>query len=502
MSDLRKAIFLDRDGTINEDVGFLKDPSDIHLLPGTIDALLKLQKKYLLFVITNQSGIAKGLMSMEEVMQVNEKLNEMLSEKGIFIEQWYVCPHNREDNCSCIKPKPYFVLKAKKDYGLNLNESFVIGDHFHDTMTAREQGLFGLYLLTGHGGRHLCDLPSDILIFHRLSDAAEWIMQHEDPKAALLQQIEKGASIISNGGVVAFPTETVYGLGADAFLPEAVARLFEIKGRPLYNPLIVHISDYDQLYQVAATVPEEALRLTQKYWPGPLTIVLPKRKEIPDIVTGGEKTVAIRMPSNPIALDLIRKSGTPIAAPSANAFSCTSPTTALHVKEQLGNQCDLIIDGGACRIGVESTVVSFVSSRPIVLRPGGISFEDIQRAVSDLQQTDSSKKENAQSPGMLPNHYAPKTPISAFTEIPKCYEDKTDVGILLFQPSEQSFAGTVEVLSRLGNENEAAANFYAAIRRLDALKLKEIVAQFAPPRGVGLAINNRLSKAVKGRVEK
>jgi L-threonylcarbamoyladenylate synthase len=496
------AVFLDRDGTLIEDVGMLKAPKDIRLFPDTIESLRKLQHRYQLFVVTNQSGVARGLLSMEQVNAVNTALHKRLLEEGITIQEWYVCPHSREQNCTCIKPKPQFLLEAAKRYGVDLTKSFVIGDHPHDVLTANSHGVFGLYLLTGHGGRHLPDLPADKLVFHRLSDAADWICSHPDPENSLDQQIEDGAAAIRNGGVTAFPTETVYGLGADVFQPDAVKRIFAIKGRPQFNPLIAHIADMDQLDKLVPSIPENAMRLMEEFWPGPLTIVLPKRNEVPDIVTAGMDTVAVRMPENPIALDLIRRCRTPIAAPSANKFTYTSPTTARHVKEQLGSLCDTVIDGGACRVGVESTVISFTGSAPVLLRPGGVPVAEIERLIGSVATPAPDKLKDLESPGMLPNHYAPATPLSAFETIPDNYNDMADVGVLLFGPTARTFKGAVETLSQHGDAGEAASNLYAALRRLDALGLREIVAEYAPHQGLGQTINNRLSKAAKGRSRK
>jgi L-threonylcarbamoyladenylate synthase len=299
--------------------------------------------------------------------------------------------------------------------------------------------------------------------------------------------------------VTAFPTETVYGLGADVFQPDAVKRIFAVKGRPQFNPLIAHIADMDQLEKLVPSIPDQAMRLMDEFWPGPLTIVLPKRKEVPDIVTAGMDTVAVRMPENPIALDLIRRCGTPIAAPSANKFTYTSPTTAQHVKEQLGSLCDVVIDGGACRVGVESTVISFTGSAPVLLRPGGVPVSEIERLIGKVATPAPGKSNGLESPGMLPNHYAPATPLSAFETIPDKYRDMADVGVLLFGPTGRTFKGVMEILSQHGDAGEAASNLYAALRRLDALGLREIVAEYAPHQGLGQTINNRLSKAAKGR---
>lgn len=498
----RPAVFLDRDGTLIEDVGVLHSMEQIKLYPDTIAALRMLHKDYLLFVITNQCAIASGELNEDQVNRLNRNLHEILLNEGIFIQEWYVCPHRREDDCACIKPKPEFVLRAQKKYGLDLEKSFVIGDHPHDVLTANQLGVFGLYLLTGHGSRHLAELEPDMLVFHRISDAAEWIVNHPGHKADLDKQISQCAEVIRNGGVAAFPTETVYGLGADIFQPRAVAQIFKIKGRPYYNPLIAHICDTSQLEDLVAKVPDDALRLIKHCWPGPLTLVLPKLNKVPDIVTGGHNTVAVRMPAHAIALEIIRQCQTPLAAPSANRFTCTSPTTARHVKEQLGDQCKFMIDGGACRVGLESTVISFTGPVPVVLRPGGLPMEEIESWIGKVQTPPVSPANECKplSPGMMLKHYAPATKLSACSKIPPDFEKQKDIGLLLFKPSERTFSGTVEILSNSGDLMEAATNFFAALRRLDAMRLREIVAEFAPEKGLGVSINNRLAKAAMGRL--
>jgi L-threonylcarbamoyladenylate synthase len=500
---LRPALFLDRDGTLIEDVGTLANPRQINLFPDVIPSLLKLQETYLLFVITNQSAEAKGKLTLSQEKKVNWALNETLAAAGVRIQQWYVCPHQQEDICSRIIPNPEWILQAQAAFNLDLTQSFVIGDRPSEVCIATEQGLFGLYLLTGQGGKHLADLALDIPVFHRFSDAAGWMLGHPNPKQDLDQKIEEGASAIRKGGVAAFPTETVYGLGADVFHPAAVKQIFKIKGRPQSNPLIAHIASREQVELLASSVPADAKTLMDAFWPGPLTLVLPKRDEVPDTVTGGLATVAIRMPAQPIARELIRRCGTPVAAPSANLFTCTSPTTAQHVKEQLGHQCPIIIDGGACRVGVESTVISFTGPVPLLLRPGGVTIEEMEQLIGPIKTlTPSAEKSTAtESPGMMKNHYAPATKLFAFKQIPEAYTARPEIGLLLFRPSERVYAGTVEILSQSGDTKEAAANFFAALQRLDQLNLTEIVAEYAPDIELGRAINNRLSKAANGRIE-
>jgi len=276
MDNYRSAIFLDRDGTLIEDVGVLDNPEDIRLFPDTVDALRQLQKRHRLFVVTNQPGIAEGRLTAEQVSAVNNRLNARLRQEGIKIEEWYVCPHTRRDRCQCIKPNPTFLLQAAKDYDLDLRRSFVIGDHPHDVLTGDSAGAFGLYLLTGHGPRHLDELPPDRLVFHTIGDAAAWILKHPNAEQDISRDVEAGAEAILRGGLVGFPTETVYGLGADATNTEALARIFEVKRRPLHNPLIVHVADRRQVRPLTAKLSATAERLMERFWPGPLTLVLPK----------------------------------------------------------------------------------------------------------------------------------------------------------------------------------------------------------------------------------
>ncbi len=382
---------------------------------------------------------------------------------------------------------------------LSPNRSFLIGDRPQTLQTAQEFGLYGLYILTGRGAQHLSDLSWNTPVFHRLTDALEWIKSHPDPKAYFETQWADGAAAIRRGEVVAFPTETVYGLGADAFQPEAVQKIFAVKGRPHDNPLIAHIADPAQLEMLVTAVPDVAHRLIQAFWPGPLTLVLPKRRNVPDVVTAGHPTVAVRMPAHPIAQELIRRSGTAVVAPSANQFTFTSPTTAQHVADQLGSRCERIIDGGACRVGLESTVVSLTGPAPMLLRPGGISKEELETLIGPVVDATQSTAAATESPGMMRNHYAPSTPLSVFSDIPPDVEKAADIGVLLFQSSTRSFAGPTEVLSAAGDPNEAAAHLFTALRRLDAKGLRQIVAEYAPETGVGTAINNRLSKAACGR---
>lgn len=304
------------------------------------------------------------------------------------------------------------------------------------------------------------------------------------------------SEIIKQGGLVAFPTETVYGLGADAFNPIAVARVFEVKGRPYFDPLIVHIANFKDLDRLVTEIPSKAKILMDRFWPGPLTLVLFKKEEVPDIVTSGLSTVAVRMPRHPMALQLIRFAETPIVGPSANPFGYISPTNAEHVREQLGDKIDFIIDGGPCEVGVESTIVSFTGENPKLLRSGGIPVEEIEPLIGKIIHNASSGEKPLAS-GMFPKHYAPKTPI-----ILKWNEDARDrfkgkrIGLLAFKaPKDFSDFSHIEVLSKNGDLLEAAANLFSAMRRLDRLGLDLILVEPVPEKGLGRAIMERLRKA-------
>jgi L-threonylcarbamoyladenylate synthase len=308
--------------------------------------------------------------------------------------------------------------------------------------------------------------------------------------------IREAAEIIKKGGLVAFPTETVYGLGADAFNPIAVARVFEVKQRPYFDPLIVHVASDGDLGKLVTGIPSDAKKLIDRFWPGPLTVVLLKKEEVPDIVNAGLPTVAIRMPKHPMAMSFIEQAGCPIAAPSANPFGYLSPTRAEHVRDQLGDQIDFILDGGPCEVGVESTIISFFEKRPRLLRPGGVALEEIEAIIGSVE-TKGLKKVKPSAPGMLPKHYAPRTPILLSWDEKNfaSHKDKK-IGLLAFrEPRQSSKFPYIEVLSKKGDFREAAANLFSAIRRLDGLNLDLILAESVPETGLGRAIMDRLRRA-------
>ncbi|QDU35355.1 Threonylcarbamoyl-AMP synthase [Poriferisphaera corsica] len=329
--------------------------------------------------------------------------------------------------------------------------------------------------------------------------------------------LQQAADLIRSGDVVAFATETVYGLGANAFDPKAVAKVFAHKARPAFDPLIVHINTIDDAKEIAADFPPAALKLAAAFWPGPLTLVVKKKDIIPDIVTSGLPTVGLRMPKHPVARTLIELSATAIAAPSANKFASISPTSARDVYAEFGNDLPLILDGGPCETGLESTVISVVSDIPTVLRLGGTSLESLQsilgkNGVQLVHTKDAMIKENAKkgiaSPGMLERHYAPSTSLllvdnlstteqytQIFTNRNPGMQPPKSFGLMTLQAKQAKGFQSHEILSESGDLNEAAANLFGAMRRLDAQKLDAIIAVRVPDSGLGRAINDRLHRA-------
>jgi len=305
--------------------------------------------------------------------------------------------------------------------------------------------------------------------------------------------IKKAAALIRAGGVVAFPTETVYGLGADGLNPEACARIFEIKGRPRFDPLILHECSVARARRLFSKVPAAAEKLMRKFWPGPLTLVLPKARAVPDIVTSGLSTVAVRVPANRFALALIKASGRPIAAPSANTFGRLSPTTAAHVKKQLGDKPDLILDGGKTPIGVESTIITFEGGRPLLLRPGGLPVEEIEKTAGPVSLKAGTAGKPA-APGCLKKHYAPKARLRLIAP-GQAVTPSRRAAYLAFSRRPAGKWAAVKVLSRSGDLREAAAGLFGALHRLENSGAVTIYAEKVPPHGLGRAIMDRLRRA-------
>ena len=309
------------------------------------------------------------------------------------------------------------------------------------------------------------------------------------------ENIIKAAEEIKRGGIVAFPTETVYGLGADCTNPLAVSKIFEAKNRPSFNPLIVHVHHAKSVDNIAYIDNDNVEKIIDKFWPGPLTIVLPKKEVIPEIVTAGHSTVAVRMPSHPVALELIELSGTSIAAPSANSFGFLSPTHAVHVEKQLGSKVNIILDGGESHVGVESTIIEFVENKVKILRPGGLALEEIKKVVPEVEYT-NRVLDAPNAPGMLFHHYAPSVPIKFLDEINLNKIDAERTGVLLFNGRKFNDAYKVKrVLTTSDNLNEAAANLFKYLHELENEDIDLILAEKVEQTGLGYAIMDRLTRA-------
>ena len=312
--------------------------------------------------------------------------------------------------------------------------------------------------------------------------------------------INLAASALRDGQLVAFPTETVYGLGAIATSSNAVAGIFEAKQRPTFDPLIVHIAERVQLSDVVTHIPPLAKALADAFWPGPLTLVLPKQSNIPDLVTAGLPGVGVRIPAHPIALELLKSVGLPVAAPSANPFGGISPTTAQHVMDGLQSRLPYILDGGPCQVGVESTVVSFMGDRPVLLRPGGCAIEELETVIGPIERAapNAALDDAAQpAPGMLSRHYAPSTRLTLVARnseaISVCGQK---CGLLTY--GKQPFSGSFVRIERLETSEDlqtCASKFFAALRSLDSCGLDVIIAHEFPDHGLGIALNDRLQRA-------
>lgn len=336
-----------------------------------------------------------------------------------------------------------------------------------------------------------------------------------------MNRIQVAADVIRRGGTVAFPTETVYGLGADALNPKAVARIFLAKKRPPDNPMIVHVANKEDVYRLTRKVPKAAEKLMNELWPGPLTLVLKRSEVVPDITVVGLDTIAIRMPNNRVALALITESKVPIAAPSANLAGRPSPTTAKHVLDDLAGRIDAILDAGPTRIGVESTVLDVTTSPPQILRPGGTSYEKLLSVLGRVKlhpvamADKKARVVEARSPGMKHKHYAPAAElvvvegeldaiINRVQELASLYMEKGKrAGIMATDESEHAY--NADVIKSMGSRKDLAAvakNLFRLLREFDDEKVDVIVAEGIAPRGLGLAVMNRLRKAAGLHVER
>jgi L-threonylcarbamoyladenylate synthase len=339
-----------------------------------------------------------------------------------------------------------------------------------------------------------------------------------DPSAPDAAAIRQAAEILLRGGLVAFPTETVYGLGANALDAAAVQRIFIAKGRPASDPLIVHIATLDQLDSVAEDVPALARTLAQAFWPGPLTLVLKRRAAIPATVSAGRDTVAVRIPDHAVPLALARAAGVPIAAPSANLFTRPSPTNAAHVIEDLDRRIDLLLDGGPTPIGLESTVLDLTSAQPTLLRPGGVSIEALRQYIPDLSFTPRYVEHDSAapaSPGMLLKHYSPRAELLLFAGPPEralarmrqaalaAIKRGERVGVMLPNEEIGTFADLAVVIIPLGpreDMSQIGRRIFASMRELDQRGMERILVRGVERTGIGLAIWDRLVRAAEGQV--
>ncbi|GAB4246034.1 MAG: L-threonylcarbamoyladenylate synthase [Ekhidna sp.] len=307
--------------------------------------------------------------------------------------------------------------------------------------------------------------------------------------------IEKAEQLLRADGVIGIPTETVYGLAGNALNEEAILKIYQVKNRPKFDPLIAHTDSLEKIRVLVKSVPSTALALSEKFWPGPLTLLLDKKPYVPDLLTSGHPRLAVRIPHHTVTLELLSRLDFPLAAPSANPFGYVSPTTAEHVKKQLGDKIDYVLDGGACAVGLESTIVGFEDEKPIIYRLGGIPVELIEKEIGSVE-VKINVSSDPSAPGMLKSHYSPgrKILLGDIRENLKG-RDISRVGVISFQkhydvPSNQLF-----VLSPGGNLAEAARNIFAALRHMDQDGIEEILSEYVPDEGLGRAINDRLRRA-------
>ncbi|MFC0603777.1 L-threonylcarbamoyladenylate synthase [Winogradskyella pulchriflava] len=313
------------------------------------------------------------------------------------------------------------------------------------------------------------------------------------------KDISKAVALLNAEEVVAIPTETVYGLAGNIYSEKAIKSIFETKKRPFFNPLIVHIPSVDYLDIIVDYVPEKAKLLAEAFWPGPITLVLKKKNTIPDLITAGKDTVAVRVPNHSVSLALLRQLDFPLAAPSANPFSSISPTTAQHVETYFKDAIKMVLDGGSCKSGIESTIIGFENDEPIIYRLGSTAIEDIEAVVGKIEI--KNKEEIApDAPGMLERHYAPKTKTvltNTILETLRLYKNKR-VGLITFQSEIDNTNIEVQIaLSKSGDLAESASNLYDVLHQLDLMHLDVIIAEKFPDYGLGKSINDRLERATK-----
>ncbi|MCH7412876.1 threonylcarbamoyl-AMP synthase [Belliella sp. R4-6] len=316
--------------------------------------------------------------------------------------------------------------------------------------------------------------------------------------AEIGKDISKAKQILEAGELVGIPTETVYGLAGNALNADAVSKIFDTKNRPSFDPLILHTSDIERVLDFVKEIPEDLKILANSFWPGPLTLLLPRKSNVPDLVTSGLDTVAVRIPSHPLTKELLTELDFPLAAPSANPFGYISPTKASHVNDQLGQKISYILDGGSCEVGLESTIVGMENGKVTVYRLGGIDLRLIEEKVGEIHQVSHSSS-NPKAPGLLQSHYSPTKPF-VLGDLPKLIEEYTDKGIdfavMSFRDSfEELDCKKIVVLSPQADLHEAAKNLFASMRILDSMDVSVILAELMPEEGLGKAINDRLRRA-------
>ncbi|WP_338350011.1 threonylcarbamoyl-AMP synthase [Nonlabens sp. SCSIO 43208] len=311
--------------------------------------------------------------------------------------------------------------------------------------------------------------------------------------------ISRAVDLLNQDKLVAIPTETVYGLAGNIYSEKAIKGIFEMKQRPLFNPLIVHIYDVRQVRELTTDFPEKAQKLAQKFWPGSLTLILPKNEKVPNLITANKNSVGIRMPDHSVTLELLAQLEFPLAAPSANPFSRISPTTAQHVKDYFNDKLELVLDGGPCKNGIESTIVGFENEEPVIYRLGSISQEEIEEVIGKVN-INNQEKNAPIAPGMVEKHYAPRTKTVLVENVSDYLQANRNlkIGILLHEKiDDEQLAHTVKYLTSTSDIKEAASLLYASLHELDALNLDIIVAQKFPDSGIGKSLNDRLTRATK-----
>ena len=318
-------------------------------------------------------------------------------------------------------------------------------------------------------------------------------------KSIVSSDIKKAVSILNSDDVVAIPTETVYGLAGNIFSETAIKKIYAVKQRPSFNPLIVHIHSIEQIHELTTEFPEKAKQLAETFWPGSLTLVLPKSDTIPNWITAGKDTVGLRIPNHPVTLELLQSLDFPLAAPSANPSNRISPTQSSHVDEYFKDKIQMVLEGGECKNGIESTIIGFENNKPILYRLGSISIEDIEAVIGKIQ-IKNKEESKPDAPGMLSKHYSPITNTFLVDDIDSfigTIENKK-IGVLKFNDTPlKAKVSHIEVLSTKGNLAEATANLYAALHKLDDLDLDIIIAERLPETGLGKSINDRLERAAK-----